>query len=304
VDILELIEKGKVKRYFRAKRKLNAPNLVYHITQRAAGKETLFVEDGDYLAMLSLLKEVSADYSFRIFAFCFMPNHVHLLCSPENANLHDAMRDLFSGYARRFNKKYERKGHLFGGPYRQAVILDEGYLLASSLYIHLNPTRAGLATDPLIYRWSSCRLYCEERQKSSFVQPDFVLKLLGQDVEMKRSYRILLKRGMELDAAHVMEQGSAIEHFGSRLRSIFPAIFQRIAERKSHESHIGEQLISSEEVDQMCEGAKMSRSTRRPETKKARKYLIEQLLARGYRRKEIGERLGLSRKSIYNILKP
>ena len=52
MDPLELIRDGKIKRYFRATRKLNAPNMVSHITQRAAGKEPLFLEDEDYLAML------------------------------------------------------------------------------------------------------------------------------------------------------------------------------------------------------------------------------------------------------------
>ena len=71
-----------------------------------------------------------------------MPNHVHLLLSPTESNLYDAMRDVFARYAMMFNRKYERKGHLFGGPYRQAVCLDDSYLLAASLYIHLNPVKA------------------------------------------------------------------------------------------------------------------------------------------------------------------
>jgi len=82
------------------------------VTQRAAGKEPSFLEDGDYLTMLRLMKEITQNYSLKMFAFCLMPNHVHLLFSPSEANLYDAMRDLFSIYAMRFNRKYERKGHL------------------------------------------------------------------------------------------------------------------------------------------------------------------------------------------------
>ena len=95
----------------------------------------------------------------------------------------------------RFNKKYERKGHLFGGPYRQAVCLDDSYLLAASLYIHLNPVRAGLVAEPLRYRWSSCRLYCDVDAPKSFVDPTFILALLPEpDVEGKRRYRLLLDK--------------------------------------------------------------------------------------------------------------
>ncbi len=74
-----------------------------------------------------------------LFASC---QTTHLLLSPEEDNLYDAMRDLFSRYAMKFNRKYERKGHLFGGPYRQAVCLDDSYLLAASVYIHPNPVKA------------------------------------------------------------------------------------------------------------------------------------------------------------------
>ena len=125
---MDVIEKVNIKRFFRATRKLAVPGLVSHITQRAAGKEPLFIEDGDYLYMLGLSKEIAQKYSLNIYTFCLMPNHVHLLLSPTQENLYDAMRDLFSRYASRFNRKYERKGHLFGGPYRQAVCFDNGYL--------------------------------------------------------------------------------------------------------------------------------------------------------------------------------
>jgi putative transposase len=92
-----------MKRFFRATRKLNIPDLVSHITQRGAGKEPLFLEEKDYLFMLWLLKEIAGNYSISILAFCLMPNHVHLLLQPEEENLYDAMRDLFSRYARMFN---------------------------------------------------------------------------------------------------------------------------------------------------------------------------------------------------------
>ena len=113
------------------------PGLVSHITQRAAGKEPLFLEDADRLYMLGLLKDISHKQSINVYAFCLMGNHVHILLSNQEENLYDAMRDLFSRYAMWFNKKYERKGHLFGGPYRQAVCLDDGYLVTASVYIHL-----------------------------------------------------------------------------------------------------------------------------------------------------------------------
>jgi len=79
MDPIELIKQGKVTRYFRATRKLNAPNIVSHITQRAAGKERLFLEDSDYLFMLGLLKEIVQNYSLNMYAFCLMQNLIYYL---------------------------------------------------------------------------------------------------------------------------------------------------------------------------------------------------------------------------------
>jgi len=303
MDTTDLIRNGKIRRYFRATKKLNAPNLVSHITQRAAGKEPSFLEGSDYLTMLGLLKEIAENYSLRMFAFCLMPNHVHLLFSPKEANLYDAMRDLFSRYAMRFNRKYERKGHLFGGPYRQAVCLDDSYLLAASLYIHQNPVRAGLARGPLDYRWSTCRLFCKHKAPKSFVDPHFILRLLPKgDVSRKQEYRRLLKRGGKLETGHVIEQEDAIERYRSQLTAMFPSLFKRMAKIRRIAEFSGIDLLDIEELEKQIEAVRTGQVSNKPASKKAKKHLIEQLIARGYKRGEIAERLCISRKTVYNIL--
>lgn len=304
MDPMDLIREGKIRRYFRATQKLNVPNLVSHITQRAAGKEPSFLEDSDYLTMLGLLKEIAENYSLEMFAFCLMPNHVHLLFSSREPNLYDAMRDLFSRYAMRFNRKYERKGHLFGGPYRQSVCLDDSYLLAASLYIHQNPVRAGLATDPVNYRWSSCRLYCRDGAPKSFIDSDFILKLLPKgEVSRKQRYRRLLRQGGELETGQVLEQEDAIERFRSKLTSMFPSLFKRIGGKKQIAGFSGIELLDIEELEKQIEAMRSGQISDKPESKEAKKHLIEQLIARGYKRGEIAERLGVSRKTVYNMLK-
>lgn len=300
---LDQIARIKIKRVFRAKRKLNVPGLVSHVTQRAAGKEPLFLEDPDYLYMLVLLKEISRKHAIRIYAFCYMENHIHLLLSPEEENLYDAMRDLFSRYAMWFNKKYERKGHLFGGPYRQAVCLDDGYLVAASVYIHLNPVKAGLASVAGEYRWSSVRLYCEEDAPESFVDPHFILNILsGNGGNGKEIYRDLLNRGVSLETKQVFEQEDVIERLRSKLVSLFPSIFKKMARQNQAAKATGLELLSMEALEEKIENLKDAPFTNGPETRLAKKYLIQQLISRGYKRREIADRLGLSRKTIYNIL--
>jgi putative transposase len=304
MDPVDLIRQGKIKRFFRATRKLNAPNLVSHITQRAAGKEPLFLENDDYLFMLGLLKEVSNQFSLEMYAFCLMPNHLHLLFSTCEDNLYDAMRNLFSKYAMKFNRKYERKGHLFAGPYRQAVCMDDSFLLTASLYIHLNPVKAGLSKTPQDYRWSSCRLYSRDDAPKSFLAPDFVLGLLsGAASESKKKYRSLLTNCTGIEMERVFEHKDAIGSFQTKITAMFPSLFGHVANKKRIAQTTGIDLLPMDDLERKIESIKKSKLGSGPESRDANRYLIEQLIARGYKRDEISERLGVSRKTIYNILK-
>ena len=221
---------GNEQRVFRARYKINTPGLVSHITQRAAGKEPLFLDDRDYLTMLGLLKESKEKFSLEYYALCLMPNHVHLLLKPEEKNLAVAMRSVFSRYAAKFNRRYERRGHLFGGRYRQSICLDPTYLLTASVYIHLNPVRGGLAEDAEEYRWSSSALYTRENPGDSFIDPRPVLKLLDEDLTRARQeYRQLLKRARGEEPENALEQEGAIERFCLRLAEIFPSLYKKLA---------------------------------------------------------------------------
>jgi len=300
---LDLISQGRLKRLFRAKHKLNAAGLISHLTQRSAGREPMFVEDDDYLYMMGLLKEIADSHSLNVFAICLMPNHIHLLMSPEEENLYDAMRDLFSRYVMRFNFKYERKGHLVGGPYRQAVCFDDSYLLAASLYIHLNPVKAGLSESVDAYRWTSSRLYCEQDSPESFVDPSFVLAILSEDVGIsKEKYRMLLGNSGYLGVDHVLEQEDAIERFRRKLAALFPKLFKGISYQNHSASRAGMDLMSVDALEEQIRAVRANAYKTPPESRKAKKYLIEQMVARGFTKVEIANQLGISRGTVYNLL--
>jgi putative transposase len=304
MDFDELIEKGKARRVFRAKRKLTVPNVVSHVTQRAAGKDSLFLEDKDYLYMLADMKDVAKKRSLEIYAFCLMPNHVHILASPRDDGLDEAMRDLFSRYAMMFNRKCERKGHLFAGPYRQAVCLDDSYLLAASLYIHMNPARAGIVSDPRRYRWSSVKLFYEDGTPRSFVNPDFVLRLLGRDNrERKKLYCELLERSVSLASGDVMEETGAVAQLRKALIRVFPSMFSGVAKKRQIVQRTGLELLDEEEIMESIRSMKDRGRRISSDSMKARRFLAEQLIARGYKRQAIAGMFGVSVKTIYNSLK-
>ena len=304
MDPVQLIREGKVKRYFRATRKLNVPGLVSHITQRAAGKEPLFVEEADYLDMIRLLSEVGKKHALMVYAFCLMPNHVHLLLSHGEESLYDAMRNLFASYAARFNRKYGRTGHLFGGPYRQSVCLEDAYLLAASLYIHLNPVRVGLVQDPGRYRWSSARLYTRARNVKTFVDPALVLGLLAEEpTQARQRYGELVDRAATLTLKPVSEEKNTVEVFLADLAQRIPRLWEWLREGRRSVDRRATALQPGDCWEERIAELRRDGFGRRPETRAAVRHLIEQLISRGYRREEIAQRLGVSRKTAYNLLR-
>jgi len=82
---------------------------------------------------------------------------------------------------------------------------------------------------------------------------------------------------------------------------MFPSIFKTVGKKKQIARYLGIDLLATDELEKQIETA--AKGLGKPESKRARKYLIQQLIARGYARAEIAERLGVSRKTIYNILK-
>ena len=186
MNVVELIDNKRLIRFFRARNKLILEHRVYHITQRAPGRERLFLEDPDYLYFLYLLKEISKNFNVDIYAFALMSNHIHLLIYLNEKNLDKAMGKLFQRYAIYFNNKYKRKGHVFCGPYRCALCNDERYIISASLYIHLNPFKAGIAKNLYSYRWSSLGIYIDYNKKS-FIKNEFILHLLHNNKTVFRS---------------------------------------------------------------------------------------------------------------------
>ena len=296
---IDELESGRVKRFFSARQKINAPGVLSHITQRASGAERLFHEEDDFVEMLARLKQISQNYEIEFIAFVLMPNHLHLLLLQKEANLHEAMRDLFSKYARRHNKKYERKGHLFGGRYRQAVCLDEAYFIAVSLYIHLNPVRAGLVLHPSDYRWSSCRLFTESEVGDSFISPHRILELLSDDsLKARDIYREMLAEGKKIRMGEVLEDRRAIHDMQTSLSSVFH-LFRKLASLRKTEPP---KHWADSELDERIASFAEGRVHPLPSDNRAKRYLVEQLISRGFTRKEIARKLGISRKTIYNLL--
>ena len=116
---------------------------------------------------MDALRKYKEQYKFKLFAYCLLPGHFHLLLEPPPQSEHPhktealsgIMHDLNTSYTKYFNGKYGRKGHLFRERYKATLVEKEPYLLKLSAYIHLNPQKLNLTSVPSQYPYSSYALY-------------------------------------------------------------------------------------------------------------------------------------------------
>ena len=263
---------------------------LYHIIQRAPGKDVLFLENRDFLYFTHLLKETNIKFFLTIFCFCLMPNHVHILLRINKTNLSEAMKYLFGRYAMYFNAKYQRKGHVFYGKYRASLCWDDRYLITASIYIHLNPYKAKLVSHPVDYQWSSFGAYIK-RPRRTFLDYQYILKILAEDLEKATdSYRQILSDAARLEFRNIVEDYRFMGKFSFQL---FNKIKEIAALNRKNDSDLEWKVI---------EQLKEKKRLKKPQDIAARKYLIEQLKARGYSFKDIAQIINLSRQSIHATL--
>ena len=100
-------------------------------------------------------------WQVEIWAWCLMPNHVHLIAVPKNEEgLARAIGEAHRRYTRRINSREGWRGHLWQERFA-SFPMDENYLLVATRYVEMNPVRAGMVHAPEDYRWSSARAHLE-----------------------------------------------------------------------------------------------------------------------------------------------
>jgi len=128
----------------------------YHILLRGNQRQNTFKQDRDRSKFLMLVKKYKKRHKARLYAYCLMTNHVHLLLDPsEKYSLQKIMHGISMSYAKYFNYKYEKCGHLWQGRYKNYAIQKDQYLLNCANYIEMNPIRSKICQNPEDYPWSS-----------------------------------------------------------------------------------------------------------------------------------------------------
>ena len=164
---------------------------INHVMMRGVNHQIIFEQSSDYSRFQELLGQFANPKDEQnlpqpprcsFYAYCLMPNHVHLLIKEESEDLSSVVKRISAAYALYFNKKHERCGHLFQDRFKSEPVNDAAYFFTLLRYIHQNPLAAGLSKDVISYRWSSWREY-ESRQTvcESICKTQHVLKRMTLD---------------------------------------------------------------------------------------------------------------------------
>jgi REP element-mobilizing transposase RayT len=156
--------------------RLEYPGATWHVHNRGVERRDIFLDDRDRIAFLEFLAEAIEHFRWRLHAYVLMINHYHLLIETIEPTLSRGMKALNGDYAREFNWRHDRVGHLFQGRFNAHLIDSEEYLLAVARYIVRNPVRSGMVDDPADWNWSSHRAACGRTAAPAWLTTDVVLR--------------------------------------------------------------------------------------------------------------------------------
>jgi len=164
-------------------------NFPHHIVQRGHCRKDVFMCDYDRADYLASLAECREKFRLKLFAYCLMRNHVHLVVDPgEDAkSLSLLMKCLAGRHARRLNLRYSWSGSIWESRFKCSPIETERYLLTCGRYVDLNPVRAGIVSAPSAYPWSSYRARAGI-ESSALLDPDPAIEALA-DTKVRRCMR-------------------------------------------------------------------------------------------------------------------
>jgi putative transposase len=175
-----------------------APRYPHHITQRGNRRQKTFFCEEDFKLYKNLMAHWCKRFNVEVWAYCLMPNHIHLIAVPSDADsFHKVIGEAHRRYTRHINFRENWRGHLWQGRFA-SYVMDDNYLVAAARYIELNPVRAHLVNDPSRYPWSSASSHLKNQDD------DLVMvKPLLQKIPDWSSF---LKEGMEKETVHLIRK--------------------------------------------------------------------------------------------------
>jgi putative transposase len=167
--------------------RIEYPGAWFHVFARAVWGRELFVDDGDHRFFLRRLALTVARYGWTCTGYCQMGTHHHLLVRLTRPNLALGMQELHSVYARGFNERHGRRGHVLSERYVPVLLQTDAHVLWAHRYVVRNPVEAGLCAAPADWRWSSYRATAGLAPCPRLLDVDPLLMLFGPERRAARA---------------------------------------------------------------------------------------------------------------------
>ena len=192
----------------------------YHIFNRGMSKQNIFFSQQDYLRILLMilygqssvsilntgrhvesyvkhqvfnieqkqLEEIQKNRFVSLKSFCIMPNHFHLLVEQlEENGISKYMQKIQNSYAKYFNTKYQKSGHVLQGPFKSVHIEDNTQLLHTSAYIHRNPIEIKKwKKNYTLYPYSSLQDYVGKNRWNNLLEQNIILDQFNSKDDYKK----------------------------------------------------------------------------------------------------------------------
>jgi REP element-mobilizing transposase RayT len=192
------------------KPRIEIEGALYHVITRGNNRQPIFSSGDDYRKMLELLEMQKAGLPFYLYAYCLMPNHIHLLIERRRDPISRMMQRLLTGYTQYYNRRRHKLGHLLQGRYKAILCDTDQYLAELVRYIHLNPVRAKLAGRPEDWAFSGHRAYMGVEQ-SRLVDLDPLLRRFGaKKTQARERYVGFVRAGKRLGHREDLYRGGMI----------------------------------------------------------------------------------------------
>ena len=161
---------------------------IYHVMCKSITEVDLFKDADDKKKYLSLIKKYKILYNFKLYGYCLMDNHLHLIIDANGSDISKVMHGINFSYALYFNKKHKRCGHLFRDRFKSIIVANDRYLKTLSLYIHNNSTDIiEYKNCPEEYDFSSLAIFIGKRRDHfKLVDYGFIMSLFGKSIKIAR----------------------------------------------------------------------------------------------------------------------
>lgn len=177
--------------------RIEYPGAWFHVFARAVWERELFVDDSDRRFFLRRLSRTVARYAWTCTGYCLMGTHHHVLVRLTRPNLALGMQELHSVYARCFNQRHGRRGHVFSERYEPVLLETEAHVLQAHRYVVRNAVEAGLCATPADWPWSSYRATAGMAPCPRLLDLEPLLSLLGPDSRAARARYLAFVAGTD-----------------------------------------------------------------------------------------------------------